>query len=221
MVRVAVFGASRGCARGLVTQGLEDNKHEFKLLIRYPESLDYTEEQKSKLTIIQGDAAENPEKVKETIANTDVIVYGIGSGFNMLSRTMTHPGLCKKTITILLKAVEELPENERPKRLVVVSSAGVEGSDDVPFVLKPLYYYLHAPHVDKKDLEDVVEENKLITDYIIVRPTLLTDGKVTGKYRAEEHISGYTISREDVGHFLLHQCLEPTTWIKKKVLVTY
>ncbi|CAO3653403.1 unnamed protein product [Mucor hiemalis] len=212
---------SKGCARGMVVQGLQDSTHEFKLLIRYPESLDYTEEQKSKLTIIQGDAAENLEKVKETIANTDVIVYSIGSGFNMGSRTMTHPGICKKTIAIVFKALEELPENERPKRLVVVSSAGVDGTSDVPFLLRPLYYYLHAPHVDKKDLETLVEENKLISDYIIVRPSILTDGKLTGKYRADENISGYTISREDVGHFLLHQCLEPTTWIKKKVLVTY
>ncbi|KAL0570444.1 hypothetical protein ABG067_009418, partial [Albugo candida] len=83
--------------------------------------------------------------------------------------------------------VEELNEAERPKRLVIVSSAGVDGTQDVPFLIRPLYHFLHAPHVDKKNLEDLVEHhNKHIPDWIIVRPSLLTDGKVTGRYRAND-----------------------------------
>lgn len=221
MVRVSVLGGSKGCSRYMVIQGIEQGDHQYKLLVRSPESLDYTEDQKAKITVIKGDA-KDLEQVKETIANTDVIVYSIGSGFNLIARTMTTPGLCFDTMTVLLKAVEELPENERPKRLIIVSSAGVEGTSDVPYLLKPLYSYLHAPHVDKKNLEDLVINQNHILDWVIVRPTLLTDGKETGKYRAADHdISGYTISRSDVGHFILHQCITENTWLKKKVLVTY
>ncbi|KAI9365635.1 hypothetical protein BD770DRAFT_376942 [Pilaira anomala] len=221
MVRIAVFGASRGCAHAMVAQGLVTGEHEFKLLLRKPENLDFTEDQKSKLTIIQGDALD-PLAVKETVVDTDAIVYSIGSAFNMSSRSMVTPGVCHDTMTILLKVLEELSEEERPKRIVVVSSTGLYDMKEVPYLLQPLYHFLlHEPHEDKKELERLVEENKVLSNWIIVRPSLLTDGKLVGKYRADIGISGYTVSRQDVGHFLLHQCIEPTTWINKKVVVTY
>lgn len=221
MVRIAVFGASRGCAHAMVAQGLATGEHEFKLLLRKPENLDFTEDQKSKLTIIQGDALE-PLAVKKTVVDTDVIVYSIGSAFNMSSRSMVTPGVCHDTMSILLKVLEELSEEERPKRIVVVSSTGLYDMKEVPYLFQPLYHFLlHEPHEDKKELERLVEENKVLSNWIMVRPSLLTDGKLVGKYRADVGISGYTVSRQDVGHFLLHQCIEPTTWINKKVVVTY
>lgn len=221
MVRVAVFGASRGCAHALVAQGLAAGDHEFKLLLRKPENLDFTEDQKSKLTIIKGDALD-PAVVKETILDTDVIVYSIGSAFNASSRSMVSPGLCHDTMTVLLQVIEELDENDRPKRMIAVSTTGLDGMKEVPYLFRPMYHFLLSePHKDKKELEKLVQENKLISNWILVRPSLLTDGKLVGKYRANEGISGYTVSRSDVGHFLLNQCLVTDTWINKKVVVTY
>jgi putative NADH-flavin reductase len=222
MVQVAVLGGSKGCSRAMVIQGLEKGQHQYRLLVRNPNNMDYIEDQKKKITIIQGDALD-AKAVKETVQNTDVIIYSIGSAFDMKTRSMVSPGLCHATMAVLLQVLKNLPENERPKRLVVVSTTGLDNMKEVPYLFQPLYHFLlHAPHEDKKELERlVVDQDSPIRDWIIVRPSLLTDGKLVGKYRADVGISGYTVSRQDVGHFLLDQCIEPTTWINKKVVVTY
>jgi putative NADH-flavin reductase len=222
MVQVAVLGGSKGCSRAMVIQGLEKGQHQYRLLVRNPNNMDYIEDQKKKITIIQGDALD-AKAVKETVQNTDVIIYSIGSAFDMKTRSMVSPGLCHATMAVLLEVLKNLPENERPKRLVVVSTTGLDNMKEVPYLFQPLYHFLlHAPHEDKKELERlVVDQDSPIRDWIIVRPSLLTDGKLVGKYRADVGISGYTVSRQDVGHFLLDQCIEPTTWINKKVVVTY
>lgn len=220
MVRVAVFGGSKGCSRAMVVQGLD--QHQFKLLVRNPDTIDYTQDQKSKLTIVKGDALD-PIAVKETISGTDVIIFSIGSAFDFKRFGMENATVCHDTMAIILKVLADLDETERPKRIVVVSSTGLESMQDVPYLLRPFYSLLHVPHKDKKNLERLLQaENTHVPEWIIVRASLLTDGQLTGKYRAaESDVSGYTISRQDVGHFLLFQCIEPTTWVNKKVVVTY
>ncbi|RCH94329.1 hypothetical protein CU098_009973 [Rhizopus stolonifer] len=219
MVRVAVFGGSKGCSRAMVVQGLEKNQHQFKLLIRNPDTMEFTEEQKSKLTIVKGDALD-PVTVRQTVQDTDVIVFSVGSAFDMKTRKMVSPGLCYDSMKVLLDVLKEM--DQRPKRLVVVSTTGLDGMKEVPYLFWPMYrYLLHDPHMDKAKMEELVGYQDVISDWIIVRPSLLTDGKLVGKYRAEVGISGYTISRQDVGHFLLNQCIELDTFIRKKVVVTF
>ncbi|KAI8876778.1 hypothetical protein K501DRAFT_288729 [Backusella circina FSU 941] len=205
----------------MVVQGIEEQNHEFRLLIRKPESLDYTEEQKSKITVIPGDAFD-PEAVKETIKGADIIVSSLGSAFDFKKMKLVDPGLCHRAMEVLLKVVDNLPQEERPKRIIVVSTTGLDGMNEVPYLFYPLYYWvLHDAHVDKRDLERLTTtENPHIKDWIIVRPTLLTDGKLTRKYKSGVGISGYTISRSDVGHFLLSQCIDKDEWLSKKVVVT-
>lgn len=219
MVRVSVLGGSKGCSRAMVVQGID--QHQFKLLIRNPDAMDYTQEQKEKITIIKGDALD-PVAVKQVISNTDVLIFSIGSPFDFKTLKMTIPGLCHDAMSIVLKVLDELDESERPKRMVVVSSTGLDKMKEVPYLLRPVYLMLHAPHKDKEELEKLVQfENKHVPDWIIVRPSLLTDGELFGKYNSGVGISGYTISRSDVGHFLLNECIVPVTWINKKVVVTY
>ncbi|KAI8981831.1 hypothetical protein BDF20DRAFT_818267 [Mycotypha africana] len=228
MARVAVLGGSKGCARAMVVQSLSNNaNHEFKLLIRNPNKLEesYTKEQLSKVTIIEGDALD-VVAVKETIRNTDVVIFSVGSGMDIMKRKMLQPGLCKDAMTVLLEAMSQLSNDDvdsRPKHLVAVSTTGLDGMKEVPFLLQPLYkFLLHEPHQDKLAMERLIENNEIQgLNWIIVRPSLLTDGQVTGKYRANVGISGYTISRDDVGHFLWNQCVLAEVWNNKKVVVTY
>lgn len=224
MVRIAVLGGSKGCSQAMVVQGLESKPHmQFKLLVRNPSKVDYTDEQKAKLTLIQGDALVHKD-VEQTVRQTDIAVFSIGSAFDMKTRSMVTPDLCRDSMTVFLEVIDRLPEEDRPKRLVIVSTTGLDGMSEVPYLFRPMYrYLLHEPHMDKLELEKLVtgEKNKHIPNWIIVRPSLLTDGGLKGKYRANEGISGYTVSRKDVGHFLLHQCLEEDKWLRKKVVVTY
>ncbi|KAJ3046970.1 hypothetical protein HK097_000355 [Rhizophlyctis rosea] len=56
--------------------------------------------------------------------------------------------------------------------------------------------------------------------FTVVRPAFLTDGKVTGTYRAGERVQGtYTISRKDIGHFVAERVVGKEEWVGKAVTV--
>lgn len=74
------------------------------------------------------------------------------------------------------------------------------------------------------------EDGGFLTDVVVVRPSMLTDGdckadkKGDKAYRAEEKevASGYTVSRRDVAHFIVEKCLPQwEKWNGKCVRVAY
>lgn len=74
------------------------------------------------------------------------------------------------------------------------------------------------------------EDGGFLTDVVVVRPSMLTDGdckadkKGDKAYRAEEKevASGYTVSRRDVAHFIVEKCLPRwEKWNGKCVRVAY
>ena len=122
--------------------------------------------------------------------------------------------------------------------LTAVSSTGVAGQRDLPYVMIPLYHYFGAVmHEDKKIMEDKVVDAKaegLIRDFVIVRASALTNGirkglaKVRVGCEAEKAgdkgpAIGYTISREDVGGFIFEEVIKEQTgrYSGKKVSITY
>ncbi|KAI8096577.1 uncharacterized protein BX664DRAFT_324309 [Halteromyces radiatus] len=221
-LRVAVLGGSKGCARHMVAQGLETGKYEFILLVRNPDQVDYNEEQKAKLTLIKGDALD-ASAVKQTVEGCDLVVFAIGSTITATFK-MTHPGLCQKGMNVLLNVIKGM--EHPPKRLIAVTTTGAMDPKEVPLLFRPLYHWaLAEPHADKREVENSIQSSSHPFDWIIVRPSLLTDGALTQHYRAESNrLVGYTISRQDVGHFLLNQCLdddEAKKWINNYVVVTY
>ncbi|CAO3628781.1 unnamed protein product [Cunninghamella blakesleeana] len=225
-MRVSVLGGSRGCSKSMVSQGLKnkDKEYQFTLLVRNPDNIDYDEEEKKQLTLIQGDA-EKKEDVIKVIQGSDIVVFSVGSTVTATLK-MTYPNLCQRTIQVLIDAIQSIDDpQQRPKKLIAITSSGCVEHKEVPLLFKPLYHFaLAAPHEDKREMEHRIV-NHCPIDWVIVRPSLLTNGALTGKYRSSATtISGYTISREDVGHFMLHQCLDDETakqWIKKCVVVTY
>ncbi|KAI9303785.1 hypothetical protein BJ944DRAFT_267828 [Cunninghamella echinulata] len=209
----------------MVSQGLKANpNYQFTLLVRNPDNIEYDEEEKTKLTLIKGDA-EKKDDVLKAIEGSDVVVFSVGSTITATFK-MTYPELCQRTIQVLIDAIQSIEDpSQRPKRLVAVTTTGAVEHKEVPLLFKPLYHLaLHAPHEDKKEMEARIVKSCPI-DWIIVRPSLLTNGELTGQYRSSDStITGYTISRQDIGHFLLHQCLDDENakqWIKKYAVVTY
>ena len=106
-------------------------------------------------------------------------------------------------------------ETHGVKRLVCMTSLGVGDSKDQPTrvfraIIRPLL--LRNEFIDKEEQERLIKASKL--DWIIVRPTGLTNGPHTGTY---EHWVGEPkspitnrISRADVGDFMLKQLMEDT-----------
>ncbi|CAO3597804.1 unnamed protein product [Absidia cylindrospora] len=230
-MRIAVLGGSKGCARQMVAQGLSKPgaSDEFILLVRNPDNVEYDQEQKAKLIIIKGDA-HDPTAVRQLVEGADIVVTSIGSGVTATFK-MTIPNVCEKGIQVLLDVIGSIDDPaRRPRRLVAVSTTGAMDGGEVPFLFRPLYHLaLAEPHKDKKALEEhITSTAPSLTpplDYVIVRPSLLTNGALTGHYRADtKRVVGYTISRSDVGHFLLEQCLDDETvkkWVNQYVVVTY
>ncbi len=103
------------------------------------------------------------------------------------------------------------------RRLVCVGASGYVKNPEDPFfmrvLLKPvLQYFLRHPYGDMLRMEEVVGASGL--DWTVVRPTRLTDGPHTGRYRwrAEEVTGGTSISRADVADFIVKHLDDPNTY---------
>lgn len=185
------------------------------------------------LTVIQGDV-HDLQSVSRTLTSrndrpTDLIVSGIGLPPvfrpNPLSPvTLANPTICQDAIGNILTALRgsPLPPREKPL-LVALSSTGISSRRrDLPVAMVPFYHYLGAvPHKDKKVMEDVIVAEmakpageRAIENFVIIRPSLLTDGKRLGMEKvrvgeeSEEAVKpavGYTISREDVGGWIFEE----------------
>jgi len=134
------------------------------------------------LTISTGDVLK-VEDVKGSLSldgrPADIIISGIGiftlRGVN---------ALCTNAITNIISALHFL--NPAKKLiLIAICSTGITttGPRDVPFLLMPLYHWLlKNPHEDKRRMEAAIVKEAQSTEsaignFVIVRPTLLTNGK--------------------------------------------
>lgn len=120
--------------------------------------------------------------------------------------------------------------------LTAVSTTGISSKRDIPIAMIPLYHWLlRVPHADKKVMEALVEKaaaRNVIRGYLIVRPSLLTDGKKLGSSSVRvgwENVDGngaaigYTITRDDVGGFIFEKVIQNNAeeFTDKKVSLTY
>lgn len=154
----------------------------------------------------------------------DIIISGIGGKMlfdNPLKPTLDNPTICQDAIrTILAAARQAAPPSESNKKptLIVLSTTGISDKRDLPFAMMPLYHWmLKVPHEDKKVMETLIRdematavEKRGIGEYIIVRPSLLTDGEGDGLGKVkvgveEDPAVGYAIAREDVGRWVFER----------------
>ncbi len=120
----------------------------------------------------------------------------------------------------MLAALRGLPYQSKKPLLVALSTTGISSQGrDIPLAMIPLYHWLLAvPHKDKKAMETLLlnemaksADERAINDFVVVRPSLLTDGPRLGteKVRVGEESKkpavGYTISREDVGGWIFNE----------------
>jgi hypothetical protein len=111
------------------------------------------------------------------------------------------------------------------RRIICQPSDGLGDSRDrLPF----LYKYLIVPIMLRRVFADheIQEENikKIQLDWIIVRPTALTDGEHTGSYQqgytADNKTITFKISRADTADFMLKQ-LADNNYLHKTPSISY
>jgi hypothetical protein len=143
-------------------------------------------------------------------------------------------------MSILLSVIQSSTTPTTRPKLVVITSNGLDKRSHslLPLPLKLMYgWLLQLPHEDKIGLEKNVrsaagwDDNQGWLDpgrVVIVRPALLTNGecladKKSDAYRtAEELNSAWTVSRADVGHFVVEKVLADwEKWAGKAWVIAY
>lgn len=145
------------------------------------------------------------------------------------------PDLCSHSLLNALSTMPRT--STPPRIVALTSSGLTrESNATLPFAVRLLYRTLHSPHNDKLGAERILahvlgepepEEHILAGNWketaglpgkgelkgvVIVRPALLTQGECKGKYRIRSEgdlaiKGGYTISRQDVAHFIAERLL--------------
>jgi len=207
-MRIVIFGSTGGTGRCLVDQALALG-HQVTAFARNPSSILVHHEN---LTVLQGDVLE-PAKVDAAVQGQESVLSALGSGL----RAGNH--VVSDGTRNILAAMERLGA----RRFVCESSFGVgdtfgDASTMSRFVFNTL---LKNAFADKVIQESYIRESKV--EWIVVRPTALTNGSRTGRYRVAEHMHvglSAKISRADVADFMLNQ-LTDDTWLRKFPVITY
>ncbi|CAF9939934.1 MAG: hypothetical protein ALECFALPRED_008379 [Alectoria fallacina] len=217
---IAFYGATGGCTLAALVPALKAG-YDCTALARTPSKLSALLLEKgvpqsaidAHLTISKGDVF-NAEDCKGTLTlngrTADIIISGVG--VYSIGSEIT---ICTTAANNVLSALPTLPPPASGKKplFVALSSTGVSnGPRDVPLLFVPMYHWLLTnPHKDKRNMEKTIVEQT--DNFVIVRPSLLTNGKAQGgkkvKVGTEERpVVGYLISREDVGLWMFENLVQ-------------
>lgn len=198
----------------------------------------------SNLTIITGNVKSLSDVSKAILPGTEIIVSGLGISSvwepGAWLPTMDEWTICQEGTASILSVLRERTDLKTKPLMVIISTTGISKfGRDIPLAMAPFYYYLlAAQHRDKIAMEKLVidateGEEKVVGEYVIVRPSMLTsggaypdavrsdveDGGVAGK------AVGYTISRRDVGGYMFREVVEkyegPGSGRGRIVAITY
>jgi putative NADH-flavin reductase len=215
-MKLTIFAASGGIGRQVLEQALAAG-HDVTAVVRNPKKLTREEEE---LRIVSADlAAADPAVLESAVAGADAVLSGLGA------RKASEAGIASQGTRAIVRAMQATGV----RRLVVVSAAPVytvpsPGRPKPPKhdpgdgffmrnLLSPLTKAaLRKPYADLALMEDVVQESRL--DWTIVRPPRLTNGPLTGTYRAaygQNLRRGIFVSRADVAHLMLRALEQPET----------
>ncbi len=210
-MNITIIGATKGIGKEVLNQALRE-KHSVTVLVRNPDKIEHKNEN---LKIVKGDFLDY-NTVEEAVRNADTVIVSVGA-----MPTRKPVSLFSEGTRNLLKAINA--NNIKPL-LIVVTGIGAGDSkghggffyDKIfrPLLLKTMY--------EDKDKQEQILQNEY-DNWIVVRPGMLTNGELTGKYRALtnlEGINGGKVSRADVAHFILKQAANPT-FLRKTPLLIY
>ena len=209
-MKFLIIGASRGIGLEVVRQALDAN-HEVTALLRNPSTFELSHE---KLTVLKGDILDKAS-IEKALIGQDVVCLTIGIK------------VTRKPVSVFSKGaatVVESMKNSSCKRLITVTGIGAGDSKGhggflYDRIFTPLF--VKTIYEDKNRQEAIVRQSGL--EWTIVRPGFLSDGPLTGKYRALTDLSGVKagkISRADVAHFILREAGD-SKFIRQTPLLTY
>ncbi len=212
-MKIIIFGAAGGTGRALTEQAL-DQGYIVTGFDRNPEVFKF---EHPNLTMIKGDIFD-PAGVEAAIAGQDVVFCVLG----------VKPGVTMPVCSVGTKNIITAMQKQGVKRLIVQSAFAVAALDgewrEVPWIVplvSPLFGKVRAMFMDHVRQEEFVHQSNL--DWIIVRPSRLTDTARTGAYKAGDPLfigPNARIARADVADFMLKQ-VNDDTYVHKTPRLKY
>lgn len=209
-MKILIVGATRGIGRQVLEQALAAG-HAVSAVVRDTRRLDV---QHDRLRVVKGDILD-ANSIAAAMGGHEAVCCSIGVKVPWLTVPVFSEGTRN-----LLAAMKK----SGVRRLVCVTGIGAGDSRGhggflydrlfLPFLLRTIY-------ADKDRQETLIRASGV--DWVIVRPGFLTNGPLTGRYRAITNLSGVTagrISRADVAHFILQQLVAPSH-LRQTPLLTY
>lgn len=213
-MNVIVFGATGPTGSWAVAEALAKG-HEVIAFVRDPSKLETKHE---RLTVVQGDALD-PASVEKALAGKQAVLVCLGA------RNRSGKGWPPRDIDFL--ATQNILAGMKKhgvKRLVCMTSIGVGDSKRVKSVPNWVFTKIFMPLLLKKvfDAKERQEEAIRVSDrdWIIVRPTSLTNGPARGRFKVTTDLSPVPgrISRADVATFMVGQ-LTSDQYLSKAPLI--
>lgn len=201
-MKLIILGASGRIGRHILRQAVEAG-HDVTVLVRDPTRLDTDA---SRVRIITG-VVSDPDAVDRAIAGADAVISAIGPDGNTADQTERLRAGMRNTIAAM--------QHHGVRRIVNLSGAGITA----PGEQKPLFDKIatrivraFSGHVVAAKQAEYDEQARTDLEWIAVRPALVTDGPMTGRYVAgpAELRPGARIGRADVAHLMLAQAEQPT-----------
>jgi putative NADH-flavin reductase len=198
-MRLAIFGATGGTGLELTRQALERG-HQVRVLVRNPSRMPLVNQN---MRVVLGSVLEH-ESVTKTVLGTDAVLSCLGQR-NLLRNT--------RVVSVGTRLIMDVMKAQGQRRLVVESAFGAgESLAQAKWAARLLFAtLLWAPYEDKNVMEPEVKASGL--EWTILRPTLLTNGPLTGRYAVSTGRPASTrIARADVAAVML-RAVEERLWI--------
>lgn len=206
-MKLLILGATGGTGQHLLDQALAAG-HDVTVLARDRRKL---KTENARFRVVEGSVTDGTV-LNDAARGQDAVLSAIGRG-----HSFRPEALIERSVPNILAAMQA----NGVRRLVFTSAFGVgDAIRDLP--LLPALFgrtLLRGIYADKAIGEALIRGSAV--DWTIVQPAGLTNGPLTGSYRAAERLElrGIpTVSRADVAHCILQQLGKPGS-IRKTLLV--
>lgn len=209
-MRIAVIGASGGTGAAAVRQAL-GHGHEVTAIMR---DVSLVADQHERLKLASADAREL-EDMRRVLPGHDAVLSAIGAA----------PGKEVDVYSTVISNVLYAMAESDIRRLVAVSAAGVFHRDDSNLGMRARFSIkgsLSGIYDDLERMEERIAASSV--EWVVARPTRMTDGSQTGDYRigldGRPLKGGRKISHADVAAFIV-KAAETDTWLGRAVSLSY
>jgi putative NADH-flavin reductase len=205
-MRLAIFGGTGGTGLELTRQALEHG-HNVRVLVRNPNRMPLVN---PNMRMVLGSVLDQ-ESVTKTLLGTDAVLSCLGQR-NLLKNT--------RVVSDGTRLIMAVMQQHGVRRLVVESAFGAGESLTQAGLAARLMFatLLWAPYADKNVMEPEVKASGL--EWTILRPTLLSNGPLTGRYTVSAgRPAAMRVSRADVAAAML-RAVEERLWIGESPAVT-